>query len=63
MMGPFTVTAVDFTSALYIRTPKEENKAYICLFTCANTRAIHLEVSDLNEPEPLTPLHLFMEER
>lgn len=50
MMDPFTVTGVDFTGALYIRTPEGENKVYICLFTCANTRAVHLEVvSDLSE--------------
>ena len=50
MMDPFTVTGVDFTGALYIRAPEGENKAYICLFTCANTRAVHLEVvSDLSE--------------
>ena len=50
MMDPFTVTGVDFTGALYIRAPEGENKAYICLFMCANTRAVHLEVvSDLSE--------------
>ena len=50
MMQPFTVTGVDFTGALYIRAPEGENKVYICLFTCANTRAIHLEVvGDLSE--------------
>ena len=42
---PFTVTGVDFTGALLVR---DENriltKAYICLFTCASTRAVHLEV-------------------
>ena len=41
---PFIVTGVDFTGALYIRDGKEEEKVYICLFTCAATRAVHLEV-------------------
>ena len=46
---PFTVTGVDFTGALYARDNNEETKVYICLFTCANTRAVHLEVvSDLS---------------
>jgi len=48
---PFTVTGVDFTGALYVRdTTGKETKCYICLFTCAATRAIHLElVPDLSE--------------
>jgi len=41
---PFTVTGVDFAGALYVRDGKEEEKVYICLFTCAATRAVHLEV-------------------
>ena len=50
MMEPFTVTGIDFTGALYIRAPEGENKVYICLFTCASTRAVHLEVvTDLSE--------------
>jgi len=41
---PFTVTEVDYTGALYVRTPGGECKVYLCLFTCAVSRAIHLEV-------------------
>nr|XP_006815894.1 PREDICTED: uncharacterized protein LOC102809802 [Saccoglossus kowalevskii] len=46
MTPPFSVTGVDFTGALYIRTPTscKETKVYICLFTCAVTRAVHLEL-------------------
>ncbi|XP_045198526.2 uncharacterized protein LOC123552845 [Mercenaria mercenaria] len=49
--SPFTVTGVDFTGALYVRNRNDaEKKAYICLFTCASTRAVHLEVvPDLSE--------------
>ena len=46
---PFAVTGVDFTGALYVRTSAGEGKVYLCLFTCAVSRAIHLEiVSDLS---------------
>lgn len=42
---PFTVTGVDFTGALTVKSHNQVlQKAYICLFTCANTRAIHLEI-------------------
>ena len=43
-LTPFTVTGVDFTGALYVHHNNEEQKVYICLFTCATTRAVHLEV-------------------
>jgi transposase InsO family protein len=47
---PFSVTGVDFTGALFVKTPTKEEKVYISLFTCAATRALHLEVvEDLSE--------------
>ena len=46
---PFSVCGVDFTGCLYVKAPRSENKVYVCLFTCAVTRAIHLElVKDLS---------------
>ena len=41
---PFTFTSVYFTGALYVQQGKEEVKVYLCLFTCATTRAVHLEI-------------------
>ena len=41
---PFSVCCVDFTGALYVHEGHSERKVYICLFTCAKTRAVHLEV-------------------
>ncbi|XP_043210612.1 uncharacterized protein LOC122375344 isoform X2 [Amphibalanus amphitrite] len=40
---PFSVTGVDFCGPLFC-LPKQ--KVYVCLFTCAVTRAIHLELTD-----------------
>ena len=41
---PFEVTGVDFTGALYVRSSDGERKVYVCLFTCAVSRAAHLEI-------------------
>ena len=41
---PFIITGMDFMRALYVCTKGQEAKVYICLFTCANTRAVHPEV-------------------
>ena len=41
---PFEVTGVDFTGALYVRCSDGEQKVYVCLFTCAVSRAAHLEI-------------------
>ena len=41
---PFTITGIDFTGALYVRHDTIERKVYVYLFTCATSRAIHLEV-------------------
>ena len=38
------MTGVDFTGALYVQTPGGESKAYTFLFTCAVSRALHLEI-------------------
>jgi len=45
---PFNYTGVDFAGPLYVRSGAgtESSKAYICLFTRASTRALHLEVTD-----------------
>ena len=61
---PFTVTGVDFTGALYVRQNPEELKVYICLFICATTRAIHLEVvTDLSAETFLLAFHRFVSQK
>ncbi|XP_002741926.1 uncharacterized protein LOC100373242 [Saccoglossus kowalevskii] len=43
---PFRISGIDYTGALYVRSApnKTVTKAYVCLFTCATTRAVHLEL-------------------
>ena len=43
---PFEVTGVDFAGPLiYKVTKKEDGKCYIIIFTCATSRAVHLELA------------------
>jgi len=46
--SPFSHTGLDFAGPLYCSEStgdKDASKAYICLFTCASTCAIHLELA------------------
>ena len=51
---PFEVVGIDFTGAIQLQHPSTEStsdnvKVYVCLFTCATTRAVHLElVTDMS---------------
>ena len=42
---PFTHTGVDFAGPLNVAEKDNTEKAYICLLTCASTRAVHLELT------------------
>ena len=45
---PFTHTGIDFAGPLYTSEKganEEDSKTYVCLFTCALTRAVHLELT------------------
>ena len=50
---PFAVTGVDFAGPVYSRLKKSVTaKAYIALFTCTSTRAVHLKLCrDLSSAE------------
>ena len=55
---PFTNTGVDFAGPLYVTCDSKTNvKCYCCLFTCASTRAIHLELT--RDLSALSFLHAF----
>ncbi|XP_060594285.1 uncharacterized protein LOC132748690 [Ruditapes philippinarum] len=62
---PFTVTGLDFIVALYVREETgRESKAYVCLFTCASTRAVHIElVHDLSEDTFMQAFRRFVSRR
>ena len=40
----FQTTGVDFAGPFYVRDGRKLKKAYLTLFTCATTRAVHLEL-------------------
>ena len=45
LSDPFAVTGVDFAGPMYYKIRKSTTaKAYIALFTCASTRAVHLKL-------------------
>ena len=61
----FQATGIDYGSPLYVRdTSNKSNKMYICLFTCANTRAVHLElVEDLSADAFIRAFRRFISRR
>ena len=38
-------TGIDFAGPLYVKGNNQPGKAYVCLFTCSSTRAVHLELT------------------
>ena len=61
---PFAHTGLDFAGPLYFMESQNGNnnsKAYVCLFTCASTRAVHLELTPrLNVENFLLAFHKFV---
>lgn len=61
---PFTNTGIDFAGPLFVKENDETVKSYICLFTCASTRAVHLELlKDLSTNMFLTAFRRFVSRR
>ncbi|GFT95176.1 integrase catalytic domain-containing protein [Nephila pilipes] len=62
--APFTITGIDFAGPVNIRCWKPRDTAYIALFTCATSRALHIElVSDLTTNKFLLALQRFVGRR
>ena len=61
---PFAHTGLDFAGPLYVQESTDrgnDTKVYMCLFTCASTRAIHLELTrGLNVDSFLLAFHRFV---
>ena len=64
---PFSVTGVDFAGPVYMKAIHKRaspTKAYISVFVCFVTKAVHLElVSDLSTPAFLNALRRFIARR
>ena len=62
---PFIVTGVDFAGPVYYKVSRSTTaKAYIALFTCASTRAVHLKLCrDLSAAEFQRALKEFIARR
>lgn len=61
---PFACTGLDYLGPLYIVDSSVNRKIWICLFTCAVVRAVHLEiVQDLSTEEFLLALRRFISRR
>ncbi|XP_069946012.1 uncharacterized protein [Cherax quadricarinatus] len=47
---PFETVGIDYTGAITLKNPGDvkegPQKVYVCLFTCATTRAVHLELAE-----------------
>ena len=62
---PFAHTGVDFAGPVYVKGPNGvASKAWICLYTCCVTRAVHLDlVTDLSTPTFIRSLKRFTARR
>ncbi|GFW38331.1 integrase catalytic domain-containing protein [Trichonephila clavipes] len=61
---PFQIVGIDFTGAILVKDNQGTRKSYVSLFTCAVTRAVHLEfVSDMSTKCFLLALRRFLARR
>jgi hypothetical protein len=61
---PFTNIDIDYAGPLFVNESDETIKSYVCLFTCASTRAVHLELlKDLSTNMFLTAFRRFVRRR
>jgi hypothetical protein len=59
-LRPFAVTGIDYAGPLFVKVGGTLKKSYIALFTCATTRAVHLELClDMSTDKFLLALQRF----
>ena len=59
-ISPFAVTGIDYAGPLFFKVGNTLKKFYIALFTCATTRAVHLELClDMSTDKFILALHIF----
>ena len=60
----FSRTGLDYLGPMFVRTGKDQQKVWICLFTCLVTRAVHLELlRDMSTEEFLLAFRRFISQR
>ena len=60
---PFAHVGVDFAGPLYVRD-NTVKKTYVCIFTCASSRMVHLELTkDMSTSEFLQAFNLMIGRR
>jgi len=42
---PFSHVGIDFAGPLYVQGSPSPHKSYVCIFTCASSRMVHLELT------------------
>lgn len=64
---PFSICGVDYCGPVFLKSPvrnRPPTKAYIAIFVCFATRAVHIElISDLSTPAFLSALRRFVARR
>ena len=61
---PFTHVGIDFAGPLYVQGNSGPHKSYVCIFTCASSRMVHLELtSDLSTNAFLQALNRMISRR
>ncbi|XP_035214828.1 uncharacterized protein LOC118188503 [Stegodyphus dumicola] len=61
---PFEKSGIDYAGPLYVKNGRELSKTYVLLFTCAVTRAVHLELTaDLSTEKFLLAFRRFIARR